>query len=124
MPGENEKQSFQLRHQLIADQVVGELARDVQKIFDLINPVAYKRFRSFYGEPMALGVFSEPPLCIELVRITKVVQAELPEKCGGMVHYTYKPKKGGAVVTSIDGLTPTNPRTEYDFVFRVTFEAG
>lgn len=124
MPRENEKQAFRLRQQLIQDQTVGDLARDTQKIFDLINPVSYKKFRSFYTEPMTLGVFSEPPLCVELVRVTQVIQAEAPARTGGMVHYVYKPQKGGCIITSIDGFTPTNPRTEYDFVFRVTFAAG
>jgi len=118
-----DKQPFKLRRQLLEDQAMGELARDTQRVFDLINPVIYKEFREYYKEPMVLGVFSEAPLCIEMVRITSVVQAEIPVPCGGLVHYVYKPAKGGAIITSIDGLSPT-PRTEYDFVFKITFKAG
>ncbi len=118
-----DKTAFKIRQTLIDDQTVGDLARDLQKIFDLINPVAYKTFTTFYTEPMTLGVFVEAPLSIELVRITPVVQTELPVKCGGLCHYVYKPQKGGAIITSIDGLSPL-PRAEYNFVFKITFEAG
>jgi hypothetical protein len=124
MAGENEKQAFRLAQTLIQDPTVGKLAQDTQKIFNLINPVSYKEFQREYTEPMALGVFSEPPLCIELVRVTSVAQTEQPVRSGGMVHYVYKPQKGGAIITSIDGFTPTTPRTFYNFVFRITFRAG
>lgn len=123
MPGQAEKPGFKLRQQLLQDQTLGELARDCQKIFDLINPCTYKKFREFYKEPMVLGIFTEAPLAIEMVRITPVVGAENPVLCGGLVHFVYKPQKGGAIITSIDGLSPT-PRTEYDYVFKITFEAG
>jgi hypothetical protein len=119
----SEKPGFKLRQQLLQDQQMGELARDVQKVFDLINPCTYKKFRAFYTEPLVLGVFVEPPLCIELVRITPVVAAEQPVRCGGFCDFVYKPLKGGAIITSIDGLSPV-VRTEYDFVFKITFEAG
>lgn len=120
---EGDKPSYQLERKLLEDQAMGVLARDVQKVFNLLNPYVYKRFREYYTEPMTLGIFSAPPLCIELVRITAVVQAEQPVKCGGLVHYVYKPQKGGAIITNIDGLSPV-VRTQYDFVFKVTFEAG
>lgn len=117
----DDKPSFHLRQQLLDDQQLGDIARDVQKVFNLIPPTFYKKFRSFYSEPMVLGIFLEPPLSIELVRITTVVQSELPVRCGGMVHYVYKPQQGGAIVTSIDGLSTAGTRLQYDFVFRITF---
>lgn len=118
-----DKPGYKLRQQLLEDQTLGEIARDVQKVFDLLNPVTYKAFREYYTEPMVLGVFSEPPLSIELVRIADVIRPELPVKCGSLVHYVYKPQKGGAIITNIDGLSPV-VRTQYDFVFKVTFETG
>lgn len=124
MASTGDKAVFHLRNQLLQDQNLGELARDVQRVLNLINPVSYRKFRTFYKEPMTLGVFSEPPLCIEMVRISAVNKPELPVRCGGMVHYVYKPIKGGAIITSIDGLTAVGTPIEYDFVFRVTFEAS
>ena len=118
-----DKPGYKLRQQLLQDQALGDIARDVQKVFDLLNPVTYKKFREYYTEPMVLGVFSEAPLSIELVRIATVTQPELPVRCGGLVHFVYKPQRGGAIITNIDGLSPV-VRTQYDFVFKVTFEAG
>lgn len=123
MASADDKGVFHLRNQLLQDQSLGELARDCQRVFDLINPSIYKPFRSFYKEPMVLGI-PTPPLCIELVRITPVIQAEQPVRCGGMVHYVYKPQQGGAVITSIDGLTTVGTPTQYDFVFRITFSTN
>lgn len=123
-PGQVEKPIFTLRQQLVADKTMGDLARDTQRVLLLINPTIIRRYRALYREPMVIGTFSEPPLAIELIRITQVVQPEKPALCGGMVHYVYKPAQGGAVITSIDGLTVAPTPVQYDFVFRITFEAG
>jgi hypothetical protein len=125
MAAQNDRHVFKLRQQLMTDQTVGELARGVQETFNRLNPVTYKKVRSFYNGalPIVLGVFSAAPLCIELVRITSVVQADVAVSCsGGGVPFVYKPKQGGALVGAIYGLSTT--RAEYDFVFRITFEAS
>lgn len=118
------KPVFNLRRLLFDDTLgaLGEMARDLQKIFNSINPVEYKIATEFYKEPFTLGPFSEEPLCIELVRIVKVVQAQKPVKCGSLCHYYFK--GGNAIITNIDGLTAVGTPVQYQFVFKVTYKAG
>lgn len=124
MAAAGDKSVYQIESKLQVDPALGTLARDTQRVFNQINPVTYRRVRAFYTEPMVLGIFKEAPLCIELARVTQVVGAEEPVRCGGLCHFNYKPKAGGAIITNIDGLTTVPTPVQYDFVFRVTFEAS
>ena len=113
---------MQLRKQLFEKLDLGEHARDVQQLFDLVPRMFTKTTESAYTQPMVLGGFDEQPESIELVRIIDLNAQETPVACGSMVHYVWKPQRGGAQITSIDGLTPS-PSTKYRFTFRLTFPA-
>lgn len=114
----------QLRKQIFTKQDLGDHARDTQHAFDTIPQFLTKQLDAFYTEPMALGspVPNVEPESIELTRITSLVKPETPVLCGSMVHYTWKPQNGGAVVTSIDGLSPSTS-IKYRFNFRFTYTA-
>lgn len=114
----------QLRKQLFDKQDLGDHARDTQGSFDQLPRFITKRFDEFYKEPMVLASPIEglEPESIELTRVINLNAAETPVLCGQMVHYAWKPQQGGAVVTSIDGLTPSST-VRYRFTFRFTFTA-
>lgn len=114
----------QLRKQLFSDRDEGESARDTQNSFDTVPRMITKRFDSYYKEPMALGspLPNQQPESIELVRIINLNAQETPVLCGQMVHFKWQPQQGGAVVTSIDGLSPSST-VPYRFWFRFTYTA-
>jgi hypothetical protein len=114
----------QLRKQIFDKQDLGEHARDTQRSFDTIPRFISKKLEAYYTEPMALGspIANIEPEDIELRRITSLVSSETPVLCGSMVHFNWKPQNGGAIVTSIDGLSPSTT-TKYRFVFRFTYPA-
>jgi len=114
----------QLRKQLFDQRDLGDHARDTQGSLDQIPRMMTKRFDEFYKEPMVLASPIEglEPESIELTRVVNLSAAETPVLCGSMIHYAWKPQLGGAVVTSIDGLTPSTT-VKYRFTFRFTFTA-
>jgi hypothetical protein len=111
----------QLRKQIFDKQDLGDTARDTQRAFDTIPRFVSKDLEAFYTEPLALGspIALIEPKSIELVRIVSLVTPEVPVLCGRMVHFNWKPQNGGAIVTSIDGLTPS---TTIKYRMRFSFE--
>lgn len=122
------KPIFNIRKMLFdaANSLLGELARDVQKIFNTIQPTEYREMTEFYKEPILLGPFDEEPLCIELARIVSVTQPDIPVECGSLVHYVFKARGGvgNAKITNIDGLTTVGGPFQYKFVFKIVYRAG
>jgi hypothetical protein len=114
----------QLRKQLFKDRELGEHARDVQHVLDTIPRFISRKVIGYYTEPMTLvsPLAGVEPESIELTRIVSLVTPEQPVNCGSMVHYVWKPQNNGCVVTSIDGLTPSNT-VKYRFTFRFSYEA-
>jgi hypothetical protein len=114
----------QLRKQIFPKQDLGDHARDTQRSFDTIPRVIEKTLDAYYTEPMALGspIANIKPSSIKLTHIESLVTPETPVLCGGMVHFNWKPQNGGAIVTSIDGLTPSTS-TKYRFVFEFSYPA-
>lgn len=114
----------QLRKQIFDKQDLGDQARDSQRAFDTIPRFISRTLDAYYAEPMALGSPSAniEPLSIRLDRIISLVTPETPVLCGSMVHYVWKPQNGGAIVTSIDGLTPSTA-IKYRFVFEFKYAA-
>jgi hypothetical protein len=111
----------QLRKQIFDKQDLGEHARDVQQSLDTIPRFVPKELETFYTEPMALGspIANIEPKSIKLTRIVSLVKPETPVLCGELVHFNWKPQNGGAIVTSIDGLTPS---TSIKYRMRFEFE--
>lgn len=111
----------QLRKQIFDKQDLGEHARDVQQSLDTVARFVPKELETFYTEPMALGspIANIEPKCIKLTRIVSLVKPETPVLCGELVHFNWKPQNGGAIVTSIDGLTPS---TSIKYRMRFEFE--
>ena len=111
----------QLRKQIFDKQDLGEHARDVQQSLDTVARFVPKELETFYTEPMALGspIANIEPKSIKLTRIVSLVKPETPVLCGELVHFNWKPQNGGAVVTSIDGLTPS---TSIKYRMRFEFE--
>lgn len=114
----------QLRKQIFDKPDLAEHARDTQRALSSIPRFLSKTLEAFYTEPMAIGspIADIEPDSIELVRITSLVTPEKPVLCGDMVHYVWKPQNGGALVTSIDGLTPSTS-IKYRFRFRFEYAA-
>jgi hypothetical protein len=114
----------QLRKQLFDKQDLGDHARDTQGALNSIPRYFTKKLDAYYTEPMALGspVANIEPQSIRLERITNIAIPETPVLCGEMVHYNWKPQNGGAIVTSIDGLTPSTT-VKYRFVFEFKYAA-
>jgi hypothetical protein len=112
----------QLRRQSHDDKALGDLSRDTQGAFGRFLPQEIRVIEEFYKEPMTLGQFASEPTGIELLRVINLYAPEVPVKCGSLVHYTFKPLQGGAVITSIDGLSmPINGTQRMRFVFRITY---
>jgi len=111
----------QLRKQIFDKQDLGEHARDVQQSLDTVARFVPKELETFYTEPMALGspIANIEPKSIKLTRIVSLVKPETPVLCGELVHFNWKPQNGGAIVTSIDGLTPS---TSIKYRMRFEFE--
>ena len=117
----------QLRKQLFDKRDLGEHARDTQGAFDTIPRFVPKTLEAYYTEPMALGspIANIEPDSIRLERIVNLNQPETPVLCGSMVHYNWKPQNGGAIVTSIDGLTPsTSIKYRFKFEFKYAAKAS
>lgn len=117
----------QLRKVLFADRNEGESARDTQQSLDTVARRITKRFDTFYTEPLTIGspLVNQQPEAIVLVRILNLNAPEQPVLCGSMVHWVWKPQNGGAVVTSIDGLSPsTSIKYRFYFEFSYTAQAG
>lgn len=109
----------QLRKQLFSNREQGEHARDVQRALDSQSYSFDKKLEAFYTEPMILACGNEEPADIELVRIINLNAQETPVLCGRAVHFVWKPQLGGASITSIDGLSPSQT-VKYRMTFRIT----
>ena len=102
---------------------LGQLARDAQDIFRRIPVIEHRMFDSNYVEPMVIGQLAEEPFCIELVRLVNLSSpAVTPTAMSTLIYFTWLPSQGGAIINSIDGLTPG--LTKYRFFFRVTYRLG
>lgn len=115
----------QIRKKLWGDKSVeprnlGELARDIQSIFDSIPQQLVRTFDDFYREPLVIGTLQTEPTAIELIRITNLSAPESPVLCSGLCHWTWNPQQGGASVYSIAGLTPSTS-VRYRFTFRIMY---
>lgn len=104
---------------------LAEHARGVQEVFDRIRVVEDRVVEQLYAEPMTLALEAEP-LYIECPRIVNLFQQDLPViACSGMVHFTWKPRNGGAVITNISGMSvAANGGIKYRFYFRITNRMG
>jgi hypothetical protein len=118
MPTNNPKQ---LPYQVTRDPVSGANSRAVQNAISSIPRFATSTFESAYVEPLALAV-AEEPQGIELIRIVNMRTPYAPVLCGSLCHWTYRPGSGGALISSIDGLT-SDPASKYRFTFRITYKA-
>lgn len=112
----------QMPYQITKDAVSGANARAVQNVLMTLPRFVSATFDSQYSEPMPLSVGALEPQAIELVRIVNLRAPETPVLCGSMVHWLFKPRQGGALITSIDGLSPLDGNT-YRFTFRITYKA-
>lgn len=113
----------QLRRQTYQTQEVGQLARDTQAAFQRFVPQELRTVEDLYREPMTLGQLTAEPAGIELIRIVSLTAPATPVKSGSMVHFVFRPENGGAVITSIDGLSTVVNTARYRFVFRITYGA-
>jgi hypothetical protein len=112
----------QLRKQLFQDATLGEQARDIQGGFDAIPIVILRTLVALYSEPLALGTLIDKPVAIEVIQVVDQSAQETPVKCGTACHFVWRPQNGGAVITNIDGMSPTvNGGRSYRFTFRITF---
>jgi hypothetical protein len=101
---------------------LGQHARNVQGILNQIPVVEQRVVDAIYKEPFILGNLSEEPFSIELVRVVNMSSPLTTMKCGGMIHFTFLPAKGGASIASIDGLSPvTDGTTKLRFFFRISY---
>ena len=117
--------THQLRSQLfpVDEAALGEHARDTQKILAKIPVVEHRITEQLYSEPLTLGQLTEEPFSIELVRVLNLFSPTTPVLTGGMCHFTWLPQAGGAVIASIDGMSPgRDGATKFRFYFRVTFK--
>jgi hypothetical protein len=102
---------------------VGNLARDAQELVGKIPVVELRMVETLYSEPMTLGQLLDEPFGIELVRVINMFAPSTPVKCGGMVHFIWKPENNGAVITSIDGMSPVSDAAiRFRFYYRITFK--
>ena len=107
------------------DRELGEHARAVQEVFDQQAVTEHRVVEQLYAEPMTLALDTEP-FSIECVRIVNLFQQDLPViACSGMVHYTWKPRNGGAVIANISGLSvAANGGIKYRFYYRITYRTA
>lgn len=103
---------------------LGKHARDVQTVFDKIPVQEHRVIVQPYTEPMTIGGLSEEPFCIELVRVADTSNANTVVTAStSLVHFTWLPSKGGAVIDKISGMTvATAPRPKLRFYFRITYK--
>jgi hypothetical protein len=112
-----------IRHQLGRDVTLGEQMRDAQKGLDVIPVTVLRKLQMRYTEPLVLGGFERSPEAIEALRVVSMADQENALLCGGMCHFAWRPNKGGAQITSIDGMSiAANGGKDYRFTFRITFE--
>lgn len=106
-----------IRKRLFDLRDIGELARDVQNVFDRIPSVDTRDFVDLYRAGMMLGKVPKEPTEI---RMARVLLASSPETVvtPGHVHFTYLGADEGARINEIAGLTEG---TRYRFVFVVTY---
>lgn len=115
----------QLRQQLARDTSIGEQARDVQAGFDSIPRQLLRKVAMNYSEPMTLGGFTSSPEGIEVLRVVPDLSPSTALPVGGLCHFDWLPQQGGAVIRSIDGMSPTiNGGIRYRFTFRLTFASS
>lgn len=106
------------------DKELGEHVRAVQEVFDRQPVTEHKTVEQLYAEPMTLGLDAEP-YCVELVRIVNLQQNLPVIACSGMVHYTWLPRNGGAVIANISGLSvAANGGIKYRFYYRITYRTA
>lgn len=102
---------------------LGALARDSQEIIAKIPVTELRMVETLYSEPMTLGQLVDEPFSIECVRVINMFAPQVPVKCGGMAHFVWKPENNGAVITSIDGMSPTlDAAIRFRFYYRITFK--
>ena len=114
-----------IRYQLSSDPRLGEQFRDAQQALDNVPSMIERSVEMLYSEPMVLGGFDRNPSSIEATRVVDMAAQETPViGAGGVAHFVWKPRNGGAVITSINGMTAAgNGGKRYRFVFRITFSA-
>ena len=112
-----------IRHQLTRDVGLGEQFRDAQQALDSIAYQLHRTVEMLYAEPMTLGGFEQRPDAIEAIRVVDMAAQETPvTDAGGVAHFVWKPRNGGAVIGSINGMTAAaNGGKKYKFTFRITF---
>jgi hypothetical protein len=111
-----------IRNQLSRDVTLGEQFRDAQQSLDAIPTIVHRKLEVQYTEPLVLGGFSQQPDGIEVLRVIDLNAQETPLSCGGLAHFVWKPDKGGAHITSIDGMSvAANGGKKYRFTFRLSF---
>lgn len=118
------KQYIRIRHQMTQSAELGEQFRDIQRAFDAIPIIILrKNIEVEYQEPLTLGKLDSEPDAIECIRVVDLAAQETPVLgAGGVCHYVWRPDRGGAQLTSINGMTlAANGGKKYRFTFRLTY---
>lgn len=111
-----------IRNQLANSVALGEQLRDTQQGIDTIPLMVQRRIDMAYSEPLVLGNLLRSPDSIEVVRVLDLSAQETPVPAGGLCHFTWNPKKGGAQIMSIDGMSvAANGGKKYRFTFRLSY---
>lgn len=114
---------IRIRQQLSDNPELGEQFRDVQRAFDSIPTTLIRKIEVEFQVPLVLGNLKNEPDGIELMRIIDLDAQERPvAEAGGLCHYVWRPDKGGAQLTAIEGMTlAANGGKRYRFTFRITY---
>lgn len=97
-------------------RALGENFRDADDAAR-VQPSSYPRdVVMTYTEPMFLALPAQPTVGIVAVRIRKVGDEETPQPCSGEVHWWWDGAQSRAVITSIDGLTPSDAQYRFNFL--------
>lgn len=114
-----------IRQQLLSDAALGENFRDAQRGLDYVPLVTQRKIEMLYAEPLVLGNLPVMPESIEVMRVLDLSNQERPLHSGGLCHFVWRPKQGGAFIESVDGMSvPVNGGKKYRFTFRFSFAPG
>lgn len=111
-----------IRQQVSTDVGLGEQFRDAQQGQDVVPLTLLRRVTMNYTEPLAIGAMKQAPEGIEAMRVIDLSSQEAVLLAGSFCNFVWRPNKGGAVVTSIDGMSiAANGGRRYRFTFRLTY---
>lgn len=118
------KLPIRIRRQFAEDPEVGEQWRDIQRAFDSMPTVLFRQVEMQYSEPLVLGNMVNSPDAIEAVRVTELAAVETPVHVGGVCDFVWRPDRGGAQITGINGMSvAAHGGKLYRFLFRLSYVA-